>query len=107
MVLGVWGASEKFAASMCFEFFIFRQEKRQKITKIIFRLLKSCNLSPIRLFCPRNPKSHFSWKIQKDARRKMIEIRQIKSKKQFHENYDENNPVHVQKLLKEAKDRKF
>ena len=28
-------------------------------------------------------------------------------KKQFHENYDEHNPEHVQKLLKEAKDRNF
>ena len=28
-------------------------------------------------------------------------------KKQFHENYDEHNPEHVQKLIKEAKDRKF
>ena len=28
-------------------------------------------------------------------------------KKQFHENYDEHNPDHVQKLIKEAKDRKF
>ena len=79
MVLGGWGASEKFAASMCFEFFIFRQEKRQKTTKIIFRLFNTCNSSPILLFCPGNPKSHFSWKIKKDARREMIEIRQIKS----------------------------
>ena len=34
---------------------------------------------PILMFCPRNPKAYFSWKIQKDARRKMIEIRLFKS----------------------------
>ena len=35
---------------------------------------------PAILFCPRSPKSDFSWKIQKDARRKMIEIRLFKKK---------------------------
>ena len=50
-----------------------------KTINIIFRFFNTCNSSPILLFCPRNLKSDFSWKIKKDARRKMIEIRQIKS----------------------------
>ena len=63
---------------VCQIFIIWQREKSGKPPKS-FSEFNNCNSSPILLFCPRNPKSCFSWRIQKDARRKMIEICLFKS----------------------------
>ena len=55
------------------------ERKARKTTKIIFRVFNTSNSSPIFLFCPRNPKSHFFWKYKKTRTGKLIEIRQVKS----------------------------
>ena len=77
---GEVGGTRKNHTHRCVSSFYYLAERKvRKTTKIIFRVFNTCNSSPILLFCPRNPKSYFSWKIQKDARRKMIEICLFKS----------------------------